>query len=531
MLLNQLKIAASRSVTTEWTWQYQMLLLFLLTLFTRLPFRSTFLFDQDSVQFALGMKTYDVYLHQPHPPGYFLYVELARLIDVFVQDANASLVWISVFASVLAVLTTYCLASAIVDRQDGKWAALLMITSPAVWFHSEVALTYIVAAFFANLIGFLSWRMLQGDRRWLYASPVVLAIAAGFRQDLILFLGPLWFFAATRFGWRDSLKVVLLLVASISLWFIPMVAATGGLQRYLTALMELWQFNNDSQLLLQSGVASRADTLWTLAGFLFYGVEVGAVFLMFSAYLLLRTGQWRSLPKTQVLFFTFWLAPALLFFSFVFIPPYKYSYGLVVIPAFILLIPQSVRLVAAEFGKFFPSPNHKNLLAPYFILPTLVAINAAVFCLWPSGFSVTGLRNHERILATIIAGIERNFPSNSTLILGRQRSTFSGFRHIQHYLPEYAVYLADQQTNLHNEKWHAFGARRGETILANKIIIPPGVRYVVFVADPYFPETSRDLATPGIDCVPLNNEYALYYKDLSSSAALSRKGHGALNTH
>src|SRR5512134_3285308 len=119
----------------EWTWQYQMLLLFLLTLFTRLPFRSTFLFDQDSVQFALGMKTYDVYLHQPHPPGYFLYVELARLIDVFVQDANASLVWISVFASVLAVLTTYCLASAIVDRQDGKWAALLMITSPAVWFH------------------------------------------------------------------------------------------------------------------------------------------------------------------------------------------------------------------------------------------------------------------------------------------------------------------------------------------------------------------------------------------------------------
>jgi hypothetical protein len=57
-------------------------------------------------------------------------------------------------------------------------------------------------------------------------------------------------------------------------------------------------------LLLQSGVASRADTLWTLAGFLSYGVEVGAVFLMFSAYLLLRTGKWRSLPKAQVLFFT-----------------------------------------------------------------------------------------------------------------------------------------------------------------------------------------------------------------------------------
>ncbi len=500
-----------------------MLLLCLLTLFTRLPFRSRYLFDQDSVQFALGMKTYDVYLHQPHPPGYFLYIETAKLINGFVHDPNASLVWISVIASVLAVLTTYHLASAIFERQDGKWAALLMVTSPAIWFHGEVALTYILAAMFANIIGLISWKLLKGDRRWLYISPVVLGIAAGFRQDLILFLGPLWFFAATRFGWRNTVKVLILLAATVSLWLFPMLAATGGLERYFNALVELWQFNNDGQLLWQSTTASRADTFWTLAGFLSYGVEVGAVFLIFACYLLFRTGKWRNLQKDVWLFFVLWLAPALLFFTFIFIPPYKYAYGLVITPAFILLIPQAVRLVVSELRKCFQARNQTFWLSPRWILPALVAINAAVFCLSTSGFSVASLRNHEHVLTMIFAGIEQNFPSKSTLILGRQSSTFSGFRHIQLYLPEYPVYLADQQTNQHSEKWHAFGARHGETVLADGIHIPPGVRYVVFVADPYFPETSRDLATPGIHRLPLNGQYALYFEDLSASTAKARK--------
>ena len=525
MLCDVFKKARAQFVNPEWASRSQVLLLCLLTLFTRLAFRSNYLFDHDSVQFALGMKNYDVYLHQPHPPGYFLYIELARFIDIFVQDANASLVWISIGASVLAVITAYYLASAIVDRQDGKWAALLMITSPELWFHGEVALTYVVAACFANLIGLTAWKMFQGDRRWLYISPFALGIAAGFRQDLLLFLGPLWFFAAARFGWRDALKAFLLLAATVSLWFLPMLAATGGPERYFTALIELWQFNNDGQSLWQATVASRIDTFWTVAGFLSYGVEVGAVFLLVGAYLLLRTGKWRSLSRDRAWFFTLWLAPALLFFTLIFIPPYKYAYGLVIIPAFILLIPPAVRLVVGELGKYFPLHNHVILHSPRFILPALVAINAAVFCLSSSGYSVASLRNHERILSTIFAGIERNFPSKSTLILGRQRSTFSGFRHIQLYLPQYAVYLADQQTNNRREKWYAFGARKGETILADAIHIPPGIRYVVFVADPYFPETSRDLATPGIGRVPLNGDYALYYKDLSASSA--RPGNGA----
>src|SRR5688572_31406584 len=92
-----------RFANTDENWHVQSLIFFTITLLTRLPFRSKYLYDHDSVQFALGLKNYDVYLHQPHPPGYFLYVYTARLIDYFVRDANLSLVWISVVASALTV--------------------------------------------------------------------------------------------------------------------------------------------------------------------------------------------------------------------------------------------------------------------------------------------------------------------------------------------------------------------------------------------------------------------------------------------
>jgi hypothetical protein len=54
-----------------------------------------------------------------------------------------------------------------------------------------------------------------------------------------------------------------------------------------------------------------------------------------------------NIPRQAALFFA-WMAPAVLFFIVVFIPPYKYSYGLVLLPAFWVLTPVAVRQVLAE---------------------------------------------------------------------------------------------------------------------------------------------------------------------------------------
>src|SRR5438093_11922335 len=69
------------------------------TILIRLPFTSRFLYSQDSVQFALALEKYDVYLHQPHPPGYFLYVMAGELINHFTRHANPALVVICLLAT------------------------------------------------------------------------------------------------------------------------------------------------------------------------------------------------------------------------------------------------------------------------------------------------------------------------------------------------------------------------------------------------------------------------------------------------
>src|SRR6476619_7016804 len=48
-------------------------------LVAHLPFLPSSLEDLDSINFALGLRHFDVANHQPHPPGYPIYIALGRL--------------------------------------------------------------------------------------------------------------------------------------------------------------------------------------------------------------------------------------------------------------------------------------------------------------------------------------------------------------------------------------------------------------------------------------------------------------------
>ena len=104
---------------------------------SRIPFRSRFLYHWDSVNFALGMEQFNVRLHQPHPPGYLLYVLLGRLVDSFVGDANASLVWISLVSGGLTVSMVYLLGRRLFGQTEAIVGALLALTGPAFWFYGR----------------------------------------------------------------------------------------------------------------------------------------------------------------------------------------------------------------------------------------------------------------------------------------------------------------------------------------------------------------------------------------------------------
>ena len=108
----------------------QVAILGLLTVATRLPFRSRTLFNWDSVNFALGVIDFDVVQHRPHPPGYVLYVATARALTWLTKDPNTSLVCLSIAAGTLSVLLTYALGRRLFGARDAFLAGLLLLTSP-----------------------------------------------------------------------------------------------------------------------------------------------------------------------------------------------------------------------------------------------------------------------------------------------------------------------------------------------------------------------------------------------------------------
>src|SRR5579859_3537961 len=82
-------------------------LLVVATVASRLPFMTQTLYAFDSANYALAVRDfYSVAFHQPHPPGYPLYVFFARGIDLLVHDANRSLILEGIGWSALAVACT-----------------------------------------------------------------------------------------------------------------------------------------------------------------------------------------------------------------------------------------------------------------------------------------------------------------------------------------------------------------------------------------------------------------------------------------
>ncbi|MCA1669139.1 MAG: DUF2723 domain-containing protein [Thermomicrobia bacterium] len=178
----------------------------LLTVATRLPFRSHRAFNWDAVNFVLALHDYDVRLHHPQPPGYPVFVAMGRVLQVVIPDPNNALVAVAMLLSAGAVAALYLLGRTLFGQATGIIAALSLLCSVTFWTNGAVALAYPSLALFTTLVALLAWRCKQHAMRIPILLPLALsavyAIGGGFRPDLLLFLLPLWLFGHWRLPWR-----------------------------------------------------------------------------------------------------------------------------------------------------------------------------------------------------------------------------------------------------------------------------------------------------------------------------------------
>jgi hypothetical protein len=159
------------------------LLLALFVAITRWFALSKTLWDWDEALFALALRDYDVSAFHPHPPGFPLFIGLAKLIPTDSFHALQSVAFVS---SLFVFPAMFFLSRALrATPMVAMGAGLLLAFFPNVWFYGGTALSDVPSMV---LVVTACALLLRGQ---FVLGAIVLGIAAGFRpQNLLIGLVP-----------------------------------------------------------------------------------------------------------------------------------------------------------------------------------------------------------------------------------------------------------------------------------------------------------------------------------------------------
>jgi hypothetical protein len=204
----------------------------LAVLLSRLAFIPETLEDLDSTNFARALLDYDPARHQPHPPGYPIYVALAKGVHAFVVEPVRALAVLSALAQAGLLLALLALFRAL-SPASALAATLLTIANPTLWFNGARPMSDSVGLLFIVTTQALLLRELRQPRRLTLASLLV-GLTPGVRVQSLALTVPLWLFVLTRSQGRRWIAVAAALFGVLA-WAVPLFALSGGFERYLAA--------------------------------------------------------------------------------------------------------------------------------------------------------------------------------------------------------------------------------------------------------------------------------------------------------
>ena len=481
----------------------------LLTILSRLPYRARMLYNWDAVQFALALREYDVVKHQPHPPGYILYVGLGRVVNAWLADPTAAYVVLAVVFSGLTTFVVYALARSAYDRPTALAAATLLAVSPLFWFYGSVGLTYAGEALFASLVAFFAFRALDGSEPDAWLAAGYLGLAGGMRQSMLLLLFPLWLTAvclgARR---RRTLPLGLLILAAVVLaWLVPMIWLTGGVDRYLAASRHL----ADSVVLPTSVMVGPLETTLRMSRYLLESVIVALGPLTLAAALLPWYARRHGWGRREWLAVS-WITPAVLVYTLVHFG--QAGYVLTFLPAVVVLLS---RVLVAALAAAPARYAWMRAVATGAVVVATVLVNGAFFVNarplprdfdaakpawrraaedeafdWIFSRTAAALREHEDVVRTFVDAIRGLYPAEETVViteLGNSRS-YPWLRHAMFYLPEYSIFelrVGDQTPGYYAPQLSSEMAPLPDS----DVRLPARTRRLVWFVDHWSPSVAR----------------------------------------
>jgi len=232
-------------------------------LVAHLAFLPPTLEDLDSMNFALGVRDFDPSKHQPHPPGYPVFIALGKLSHAVWPSEAGSLSWWSALGGALSVFALLALFRSFeaLDRsaheadraRRAAFATVVAVASPLFWFTAlrplsdTPGLAFALAAQACLAIAFVGRRLrpeaspeaVAASGRMIVAGAFIAGLAVGVRTQTVWLTLPLLALVLIDRTGRGAAGAILGSAMTFSIgvlaWAVPMLVASGGLDRYRAA--------------------------------------------------------------------------------------------------------------------------------------------------------------------------------------------------------------------------------------------------------------------------------------------------------
>lgn len=463
--------------------------LFAIAVGTRILFTSRFLFHWDSVNFALALTGFDTRIHRPQPPGYILYIGIGKVLSFIVNDPHTVFVTISIVSSATTVVLLFWLGRQFFSPFVSVAAALFLLTSPLYWYNSEVALPYVLEGMLGVALALVFLFLSRGESRLQTVAAVFFAAAVGFRQQLVIYFIPLAIYAYWKYGFRVWLKSLIWFSLVCLLWFLPMIALSGGWEGYQGALQAVafGDITRPTSFLSLRWVGLLRNILY-LGLYTGYASNLLAIpFLIFVLAWIRNNGLLRIRKSEAARFLALWAIPSILFYSFFHIG----SSGLIFVffPAIVL---GSARALEA-FSLIRADDLGRSVTAVGFFC----VVNIFLFLIPPTDWFTSGrlhvpnyddIRGQDRSLEERVGWIQMHTDPTSSVVLA------NNWRQAEYYLPAFTVVsigpappsmeitVVQNQVEKHYAKW-------------DPGLLSPGTKTVILF-DPLLVKVQRGAAKP-----------------------------------
>jgi hypothetical protein len=436
-------------------------LLVVATVLSRLPFMTRTLYAFDSANYALAIRDfYNVAFHQPHPPGYPLYVFFGKLIDLAVHDANRALIVEGIIWSAVAVLCTTLLGRRLYGTTVGLLSGLLLFATVGFWGYGEVAYPYVALAGETASLALLTHMVLGGQRKAILGLAAVWAISLGVRWDGAVFCGPLALWALWAVSWRLRLLSVGLAALIIVAFAVPMIQLSGGWDAYRQAVADYLRVWSPQSAYVVGNFASGGDTQATynlnfLVNYLRQMLGIGLLLILYLFGRRFAPGVVAADYRSR--FLVLWVFPPLIVYVFAHLGE----------PGYVLsLAPQAALLVALAIidlrddlatvtnvlhgrgWRWLPPARWIGLGTAALLTLAVVGWNVQAFARGVGPGRLPDLRAHDATTAAQISYIQQQ-DAATTVVLAHDL-----IRQLRYYVPQYRAdllfseYVPDFQTAL-----------------------------------------------------------------------------------